>query len=74
MTKKNKPWFRQVRWSYIFNSWQGAVCYLPYIAVLVVTFNYSINSSNTLGDALFKIFPAWVCATVVMQWFASNKA
>jgi hypothetical protein len=74
VANKNKPWFRKVRWSYIGNSWQGALCYAPYLAVLAMTFVYSIDNSNTIGQALFKLFPAWICATVVMQWFASNRA
>jgi hypothetical protein len=73
MASKHKPWFRQVRGSYIGNSWQGALCYIPYLVVLVSSFSYGVNSSSSIAEALFKIFPVWVSATVVMQWFASNN-
>jgi len=74
MKKKNsKPWFRQTRWSYIGNSWQGALCYIPYLIVLGLTLNYSIVSSNGLTEVIFKLFPSWIATTIVMQWFASNK-
>jgi len=74
MAKRQKPWFRKVRWSYIGNTWQGFLCYIPYIFVLITSLVYSISSSKTFPEAIFKLFPIWITATIVMQWFASNES
>ena len=69
----SKPWFRKVRWSHIGNSWQGALCYVPYVLVLITSLFYVIDRTDSVFEALLRIFPVWVSATVVMEWFASNK-
>jgi hypothetical protein len=71
---KTKAWFIPVRWSYLPNSWQGWLSYIPFTAFLVITFIAVDRNSHSVSDTLFGIFPYWVGAAVIMQWFASNKS
>lgn len=71
---KAKAWFRPVRWSYLPNSWQGWLLYIPYLAYLVITFWAVDHNSHSASDTLIGIIPYWVAGAVVMQWIASHMS
>jgi hypothetical protein len=74
MAKKSTKWFKKVRGSYIPNSWQGWLCYVPYVGYMVLSYIYvmSVLGYNLLS--LFIIIPNWVAAAAVMTWLASSKS
>lgn len=73
-TKKSAAWFVKVRGSYLPNSWQGWVSYIPYVYFLVVAFQAVDRHSHSISDTVIGIVPYWVSAAVIMQWFASRKS
>jgi hypothetical protein len=70
----NKKWFVKVRGSYLPNSWQGWLAYVPFIAYLLTVFIAVDRNSHSVSDTLYGIFPQWVAAAVVMTWVAANKS
>jgi branched-subunit amino acid transport protein len=71
---KNKKWFIPVRGSYLPNSWQGWLTYIPFtiflVAVALVGWNYSENHTV----AVLYIIPNWIAAVVVMTWLAKRTS
>lgn len=67
-------WFVKVRWSYLPCSWQGWLLYIPMILFLAVVIAAINSQANTASEALYFIFPYFVCTGVVMHWIASNKS
>lgn len=72
--KRNKTWFIRVRGSYLPNSWQGALLYIPFILFLVTVLVAALRTQDSASDVFFMIFPQWVAAAVVMTWIASLKS
>jgi branched-subunit amino acid transport protein len=71
---KNKKWFKKIRGSYLPNSWQGWLTYIPYLAYLIGSV-FVIKSQTTHGWSIFYALSAqWVAATVVMTWVAQHKS
>lgn len=70
MTKKHKPWFKEVRGSYLPNSWQGWLTYIPFIYWLVSTLIAVNRNSHSVSDFIYNIVPYWVSGAVVMHWVA----
>jgi len=71
---KKGMWFYKIRGSYLPATWQGWLTYLPFIAFLVWSWTYAMNTRPSVGEALLVIFPAWVASAVVMTWIASRKS
>ncbi len=75
MTKrKSNKWFVKVRGSYLPNSWQGWLLYIPFVAYLITVFIVVDRNSHSVSDTLYGIFPQWIAAAVVMTWIASKKS
>ena len=75
-TKKNtkKTWFIPVRGSYLPNSWQAWVLYIPFVSFLILVLLYAKHTQDTFSGAFFMAFPQWVCAAIVMTWIAKKKS
>lgn len=75
MKKRNKkPWFKQIRGSYIPVSWQGGVSYVPMVAFMVTVLIFSVQNAESIAGGLYYMFPYFVCTAVVMHWFAKLKS
>lgn len=76
MKKKQSPkWFKKVRGSFLPNSWQGWLTYIPYTYLLVLSLARALADNHaTLYDRIFNLVVAWVLTATVMNWFASQKS
>ena len=74
MKKKTKAWFKKVRGSYLPNSWQGWLTYIPFTAFLLAALIHSLKTQNSATGMLLMVFPQWVAAAVVMTWVASKRS
>ena len=72
-TKKPK-WFVAVRGSYLPNSWQGWLTYIPFTAYLVFVLVYGWKFTDSTAKAILFIVPNWVAAAVVMTWLAKRTS
>lgn len=70
---KKSPWFKKVRGSYLPDSWQGWLTYVPFIIFLLSVLMAAIRNEHSASDAFYMIFPQWVAAAVVMTWVAKQK-
>jgi hypothetical protein len=76
MPKKSKKqkWFIPVRGSYLPNSWQGWLTYIPYTAYLLFVLVYGCRDTSSTSQAILFIVPNWVVATLVMTWLAKRTS
>ena len=75
MSKSNtKAWFKPIRWSYIATTWQGALCYIPFIAYLVGSVVVVNRHTKSISYTFIQVFVQWVAAALVMEWFAAHKS
>lgn len=74
MKKKKSKWFIKVRGSYLPNSWQAWLLYVPFTSYLIWVMWFAINSNGSLGETILIIFPQFIAAAVVMTWIASKKS
>jgi hypothetical protein len=76
MTKKSKnaKWFIPVRGSYLPNSWQGWLTYIPFMAYLIFVLVYGWRDTNSTAQAIMFIAPNWIAATVVLTWVAKRTS
>jgi len=76
MTRKSKSprWFKKVRGSYLPNSWQGWLLYIPYAAYVICVVLYAYINQWNLGTSLFVIVPNWVAALAIMSWLADRTS
>jgi hypothetical protein len=74
MSKKSPKWFIKVRGSYLPNSWQGWLTYVPFVIFLVTVLQAAARTQHSVSDMLYMAFPQWVAAAVVMTWLASRKS
>jgi hypothetical protein len=72
--KRKDAWFIKVRGSYLPNSWQGWLTYIPYVGFLVWTLIWATQSTASVSLVILTIFPAWIAATVVMTWLAARTS
>lgn len=72
--KTNKKWFKKVRGSYLPNSWQGWLTYVPFTGFLLTVLAAAIRNQHSVSDVFYAVFPQWVAAAVVMTWVASKKS
>ncbi|MBX4190537.1 hypothetical protein KW794_00425 [Candidatus Saccharibacteria bacterium] len=76
MAKKSKrqKWFIPVRGSYLPNSWQGWLTYLPFTAYLFFALVIGWHHARDTGQAILFIVPNWVAAAAVMTWIAKRSS
>ena len=72
--KKNNKWFIGVRGSYLPNSWQGWLLYIPFTIFLLTVLIAAIRTQHSASDVFYMIFPQWVASAVVMTWIAKQKS
>jgi hypothetical protein len=71
---RSKSWFIKVRGSYLPNSWQGWIYYIPYLAYTVGVLVFVIRRKDTFWLAVFTVVPNWIAAGVIMTWLARMKS
>jgi len=71
---KKAAWFIPVRGSYLPNSWQAWVLYVPFVSFLIWSISFSKQSQDTFSGFFFMAFPQWVSAAIVMTWIAKKKS
>lgn len=72
--KKSTKWFIKTRGSYLPNSWQAWVLYVPFVGFLVSVLVAAVRTQHSVSDAVYMVFPQWVAAAVVMTWIAAQKS
>lgn len=72
-SKNKNIWFIKVRGSYLPNSWQAWALYVPFTAFLVMVLRAGMDADSA-SDALYIVFPQFVCAGIVMTWIASKTS
>lgn len=72
--KKQKKWFIKVRGSYLPNSWQGRLTYIPFLTFLIASLVVTLNNIEPISLAYLLVFPQWIAAGVVMTWIASRES
>ena len=72
--KKSKAWFKPLRKSYIASNYKGALCYIPYVAYLLLSLLLPIHYLSHKYLAIFIAIPNWVVATAAMTVFAKAKS
>jgi len=71
--KNHKPWFKQVRGSYIPIHWKGWLTYVPYLAYLYFSYVLLVPNRAPFETILFLV-PYWVAGVIVMHWIAKIKS
>jgi hypothetical protein len=74
MPKRSKKWFIKVRGSYLPNSWQGWLTYIPYIAYLITAFFVVLGTKGSWVARLITLLVFWWAAVSFMNWLASKKS
>ena len=72
--KLSQPWFAKRHWSYIPICVWGWLTYIPFISFLLFSLNAVSENTDSIAGAMFDAFPYWVCAVIIMHWFASHKS
>ena len=73
MKHRNRhAWFIKVRGSYLPNSWQGWLLYIPYTAYVVGVLAYVFMQHDDVWRAIFTLVPNWLAALVAMSWIAKQ--
>jgi hypothetical protein len=72
--KKTKKWFIATRGSYLPNTWQGALTYIPYVAYLFVSGLVVLKHPSPNIVKIFEIIAIWIAAAAIMTWFARRLA
>ncbi len=72
--KRSQAWFIKVRGSYLPNSWQGWLTYVPYTAYVVGILAYALANTPDYMHAIPIIVPNWIVALVIMTWLAEQKS
>jgi hypothetical protein len=71
---KTKKWFIKVRGSYLPESWQGWLTYIPYLAYIIGVLVFVIRRKDSGWLALFTVLPNWIAAAVILTWVARRKS
>jgi membrane-anchored protein YejM (alkaline phosphatase superfamily) len=72
-TKKQK-WFIPVRGSYLPNSWQGWLTYIPFAAYLIFVLIFVWQNAGSSAEAVIFIVPSWIAAAAAMTWLAKRTS
>jgi hypothetical protein len=67
-----RPWFIKVRGSYLPNSWQGWLTYIPFMAYLVAVMVTVNNQTSSWLMKAMMITVQFIAAGVVMTWVAAS--
>ena len=75
-TKKraNKAWFIRVRGSYLPNSWQGWLTYIPFVAYLIAVMITVGNETTNWLMKFLMITVQFIAPAVVMTWVAATHS
>jgi hypothetical protein len=71
---KSSSWFISVRGSYLPNSWEGALTYIPFIGYIVFITLEILNHNGTFKYKTLLIVSQWIFTAMVMTWFAKNHS
>jgi len=71
---KKQAWFIPVRGSYLPNSWQGWLTYLPFTAYLIFSLFIGWTETSSRAVAILYIVPNWVAVAVIMTWIARRTS
>lgn len=74
MSKSKRAWFIKVRGSYLPNSWQGWLTYVPFVAYLVFVLIDVTKDDLSTKQAFYVAFPQFVCAGVIMTYIAAKTS
>ena len=72
--KKSSKWFIKVRGSYLPNSWQAWLLYVPFVGFLLTVLIAAARTEHSVSDMFYMVFPQWVAAAVVLTWIASQRS
>jgi hypothetical protein len=67
-------WFYKVRASYLPATWQGWLTYIPYIAYIIASLVYVIDTTHSLLGVIVTVVPYWAIALAIMTWIAWKKS
>ena len=67
-------WSTPVRGSYLPNSWQAWLLYVPFAAYLIVALVYGFHNTDSVTQAILFIVPNWVAAAVILTWVAKRTS
>jgi len=70
----HQKWFIRVRGSYLPQSSQGWLTYIPYVTYLLGSLIYVIHHNYDLWISVFILIPNWVAAAAIMNWVAANNS
>jgi uncharacterized membrane protein YadS len=65
-------WFKKAGWIYIPSSLAGVILYVITIIFCTTVFIAVDKHAHSNSDALYGIFPYFVCAFVLLFWADSN--
>ena len=63
-----------MRGSYLPNSWQGWLLYIPFLTYLLWAAWAGFQATDAYTAAILFILPNWVAAAVVMTWIARHTS
>lgn len=72
--QSSKKWFIKVRGSYLPNSRQGRLTYIPFIAYLVAVMLTISDQTAAWPMKIMMISVQFVAAAVVMTWVAASHS
>lgn len=72
--RKQKAWFIKIRWSYLPNSLQGWLTYIPMLGFLTLVFVVIHHQNRSWLDTAILYLPYMVITGVVMTWLAAHKS
>lgn len=72
--KLTKSWFIHVRGSYLPKSYQGWLSYITYVAYLLITLFYTKGLQYSVKVRGYYLIVQWVCAGLIMTWFAKRHS
>lgn len=72
--KSSDRWFIKVRGSYLPNSWQGWLTYVPYAAYVIGVLLFALDNTSDWLHAVPLIVPNWLVALIAMTWVAEHKS
>lgn len=72
--RRHQKWFVKVRWSYLPNSWQGWLTYVPMILFLALILILIHHQNRSWLSTVLLYAPYLVCTGVVMHWLAGHKS
>ncbi len=73
-TKKSPVWFTEVRGSYLPESAEGWLTYIPFIGYCIAIAIVVFQQSNALWYQLFITASQWLLATIILTLVASQHS